>query len=133
MRRIAHLTLCYLVRQAAIFRAICHGSTPPRFFRVLWRRFSILEKFFTFESGRIYPEPVRRASLTLASLCFGTASLFFAWYTFRLIWVNLMAPDAAQHRQTGMYIGAVAFPFASLLFGYLSRRCRVKARRDLPE
>jgi hypothetical protein len=66
---------------------------------------------------------VKRLFLTVASLCSGALCLFFGWYTVRLLWVNLTVAGAAQHRQTGMYIGAVAFPAATLLFGYISRRC----------
>jgi hypothetical protein len=51
------------------------------------------------------------------------ASAFFLYYTVRLVYVNLAVADIARHRQTGMYIGAVAFPLASLAFGYLSFRC----------
>lgn len=66
---------------------------------------------------------MKRALLRLVSVVSALASLFFAWYTVRLIWVNLFVAGAAQHRQTGMYIGAVAFPIATMAFGYISRRC----------
>jgi hypothetical protein len=59
----------------------------------------------------------------LVALVCGALCVFFAWYTVRLLWVNLTVAGIAQHRQTGMYIGAVAFPAATLLFGYISRRC----------
>ena len=36
-------------------------------------------------------------------------ALFFAHYTVRLIYINFAAPGVAAHRQSGMYIGAVAF------------------------
>jgi len=78
---------------------------------------------------------VRRVLLTLASICFGAACLFFAWYTVRLVWVNLYTADVARHRQMGMYVGAVAFPVAALLFGYVSRRCwlaGLRARMSAP-
>lgn len=66
---------------------------------------------------------MKRAFFRLIAVLFALASLFFAWYTARLIWVNLFVSGAAQHRQTGMYIGAVVFPIATLAFGYLSRLC----------
>ncbi len=57
-------------------------------------------------------------------LLFGTAmtlaSLFFAYYTMRLLWLNLTMPDAAAHRSTGMYIGMVVFPTATIIFGVIS-------------
>jgi len=47
--------------------------------------------------------------------------LFFFYYTVRLAYyVNLTVPGAAAHRQSGMSIGAVAFPLATLVFGWLS-------------
>ena len=46
--------------------------------------------------------------------------IFFTYYTIRLIYINLAAPDAAQHRSGGMLIGAVAFPLAALICGGIS-------------
>ena len=66
--------------------------------------------------------------LTFLSVCSGAACLFFAWYTVRLIWVNVAVAETASHRQTGMYIGAVAFPVAVLVFGYICRACWKRAR-----
>lgn len=43
--------------------------------------------------------------------------LFFAYYTIRLAYVNLVVSDAANHRSGGMLIGAIVFPLASLFFG----------------
>lgn len=61
---------------------------------------------------------------TIFFLIFGTAmalaSLFFAYYSVRLLYVNLFFEDAAAHRSTGMYIGIVAFPVATIVFGILS-------------
>jgi hypothetical protein len=71
---------------------------------------------------------MKRAFLAFVSFCSGAACLFFAWYTIRLAWVNLTVAGAAQHRQTGMYIGAVIFPIATLLFGYVSWRSWAHAR-----
>jgi ABC-type microcin C transport system permease subunit YejB len=47
---------------------------------------------------------------------------FFAYYTVRLLYVNLTAANISPHRQSGMYIGAVAFPIISLAFGCFSYR-----------
>jgi hypothetical protein len=70
-----------------------------------------------------HTEAMKRALLRLIAILSALACLFFAWYTVRLVWVNLFVEGAAQHRQTGMYIGAVVFPIATLLFGYISRLC----------
>lgn len=56
-------------------------------------------------------------------IAFAALSAFFAYYTLRLLYINLVAPGIAQHRQSGMYIGAVVFPIAAVVFGWLSRRC----------
>ena len=66
---------------------------------------------------------MRQIALTALALAFAVLSLFFVWYTARLVWVNVMVAGVAQHRQMGMYIGAVAFPAAALVFGYAARRC----------
>ena len=71
---------------------------------------------------------MKRTLAGLASFLFAAACLFFAWYTLRLLWVNITVAGAAQHRQTGMYIGAVAFPVATLVFGYVSLRFLKYAR-----
>jgi hypothetical protein len=56
--------------------------------------------------------------------------MFFCWYTVRLIYINLAVAGVAEHRQTGMYLGAVAFPLASIIFGWLClRSIRASARR----
>ncbi len=55
----------------------------------------------------------------LFALCafpFAFGSLFFAWYTVRLIWLNLTMENADAYRSTGMLIGAIAFPLASIIF-----------------
>ncbi len=54
---------------------------------------------------------------------FAVLCAFFAYYTARLIYINVFGPSLASHRQTGMYIGAVAFPAAVLVFGWLSMKC----------
>ena len=66
---------------------------------------------------------MKRSLLLLVSLVSGALCMFFGWYTVRLLWINLAVAGIAQRRQTGMYIGAVAFPVAMFLFGYICRRC----------
>jgi len=47
--------------------------------------------------------------------------------------VNLMLEDAAAHRSAGMLIGAIAFPFAAIIFGLLCRFCLNKARKGITQ
>lgn len=58
--------------------------------------------------------------LVAVGILLAFASLFFCYYTVRLLYINLTAPDAAAHRSAGMYIGAIAFPVATFIFGILS-------------
>jgi hypothetical protein len=64
-------------------------------------------------------------AIAFALLCalFTTATAFFAYYTARLAWVNLTAPDISSHRQSGMYVGALAFPLATAVFGGFAIWC----------
>jgi|KBSMisStandDraft_5_1062788.scaffolds.fasta_scaffold1675108_1 hypothetical protein len=55
------------------------------------------------------------AGVALAAVC-----IFFVYYTGRLIYINVFGPSLAGRRQNGMYIGAVAFPIAAMVFGWLS-------------
>jgi hypothetical protein len=72
---------------------------------------------------------LRVAALILTCAVFAAAAAFFAYYTARLLYVNLTATDAAAHRQTGMYIGAVAFPAATAVFAAVSHWCGRTAAR----
>ncbi len=71
---------------------------------------------------------IRKVLWALPAAFFAAACAFFVYYTLRLAYVNLADAGVASHRQAGMYIGAVAFPLASLVFGYLSFRCGKVAR-----
>jgi len=68
---------------------------------------------------------INRVLYTVCGVAFAVPSLFFTWYTLRLIYVNLAmtAEDAATHRTGGMLIGAVAFPLAAIVFGLISWFC----------
>lgn len=48
------------------------------------------------------------------------ASVFFCYYTVRLLYINLTVTDIAAHRSGGMFIGELAFPAATFVFGILS-------------
>jgi hypothetical protein len=57
----------------------------------------------------------------LLALCFGAAACFFLWYSVRLAWVS-MQPHEGRVVGGGAYIGAVAFPLAVLVFGFIAYR-----------
>jgi hypothetical protein len=44
-------------------------------------------------------------------------------HTARLIYINIAIAGVAEHRQSGMYIGFLAFPAAVVIFGWLSLKC----------
>src|SRR5437762_8493776 len=64
----------------------------------------------------IHPRERREVKLvfSLLAFVFGALSAFFAYYTARLLYINVTVPGVAQHRQGGMYIGAIIFPIARL-------------------
>ena len=68
----------------------------------------------------------------LTGIIFIPPCLFFTYYTARLIYINMTMEDPAAHRTGGMLIGAVAFPLASIIFGFISWFCFRKARRSEP-
>ncbi|PYS91082.1 MAG: hypothetical protein DMF62_03370 [Acidobacteria bacterium] len=70
---------------------------------------------------------------TIAGYAFLLPCLFFIYYTIRLLYVNLMLEDAAAHRTGGMLIGAIAFPFAAIIFGLLCRFYLNKARKGITQ
>jgi hypothetical protein len=53
---------------------------------------------------------------------FAFAAAFFGYYSVRLLYINVMGVVGPQ-KQSGMYIGAVAFPLAVIVFSWLSLRC----------
>jgi hypothetical protein len=77
--------------------------------------------------------PFKSILFMLLALPFAAACAFFTYYTIRLAYLNLTVAGISSHRQLGMYIGAVAFPIASVLFGYVCVRCaRLAARARRP-
>ena len=74
---------------------------------------------------------INKVLFTVCGVAFAVPSLFFTYYTLRLIYVNLTATaeDAAAHRTGGMLIGAIAFPLAAIIFGLISWFFINKARR----
>jgi hypothetical protein len=69
---------------------------------------------------------MKKAALGLLSLAFFAGSAFFCYYTVRLIYINVSGQVA--HRAGGMYIGFVAFPLATIIFGGLGWLC-IRASR----
>ncbi len=61
-----------------------------------------------------------RILFLFCGVAFAVPSLFFAYYTVRLIYVNLAMEDAAAHRSGGMLIGAIAFPLAAVICGLIT-------------
>jgi hypothetical protein len=56
----------------------------------------------------------------VCGVAFAVPCLFFTYYTVRLIYLNLTMENAAAYRSAGMLIGAIAFPLAAMLFGFIS-------------
>ncbi|HEY0428012.1 MAG TPA: hypothetical protein VGC76_09540 [Pyrinomonadaceae bacterium] len=73
---------------------------------------------------------IKTIILILAGIAFALPSLFFGYYTARLLYLNLTSADAAAHRSGGMLIGAIAFPLATIIFGIISWLCFRSARRS---
>lgn len=74
---------------------------------------------------------LRGVVLALIAAAFVGASAFFVYYTIRLVYINAAGLVPPARRESGMYIGAVVFPLASLAFGYLAVRCGKAAARAL--
>ena len=65
---------------------------------------------------------ITKILFVICGVGFAAPSLFFAYYTVLLIYKNVTASaeDAASHRTGGMLIGAIAFPLAAIIFGFIS-------------
>lgn len=89
------------------------------------------------ESGReiVYSATPNKIVFAICGCMFAAPSIFFAYYTVRLIYINLTmsAEDAAVHRTGGMLIGAIAFPLAAIIFGFISWFFINKARRGFSQ
>ena len=66
---------------------------------------------------------VTRAVLLIAVVAAALLCAFFCYYTVRLVYLNIAVPETAAHRGYGMLIGAVAFPAATVAFGWIAWRC----------
>ncbi len=76
---------------------------------------------------------LKRILFIVCGIAFAVPSIFFTYYTVLLIYKNLTMEDAAAHRTGGMLIGAIAFPLAAFIFGFISWFFINKARRSLRE
>ena len=76
---------------------------------------------------------INKVLFIVCGITFAVPSLFFAYYTVRLIWLNLTMENAAAYRSTGMLIGAIAFPLATILLGFISWIFFRQARRGFRE
>ncbi len=63
---------------------------------------------------------IMRILFAVCGVAFALPSIFFTYYTVRLIWLNLMMENASDYRSTGMLIGSIAFPLAPIIFGFIS-------------
>ena len=63
---------------------------------------------------------IKNILFTIGGIAFAVPSLFFAYYTIRLIYLNLTMENAAAYRSTGMLIGAIAFPLIAIICGLIS-------------
>lgn len=63
---------------------------------------------------------INRVLYGVCGVAFPVPSLFFSYYTVRLIYMNLTMEDAAAHRSMGMLIVAIVFPLAAIIFGFIS-------------
>ena len=57
------------------------------------------------------------------------ASVFFCYYTARLVYLAANGRIDAAHRTSGLQIGAAIFPVASFCFGWIGLACARAARR----
>ena len=76
---------------------------------------------------------INKILFIVCGVTFVVPSLFFAYYTVRLIYLNLTMENAAAYRSGGMLIGAIAFPLATIFFGLISWIFFRQARRGFRE
>ena len=73
---------------------------------------------------------INKVLFAICGVTFAIPSLFFAYYSARLLYLNLTMENAAAYRSYGMLIGAIAFPLATIVFGLISwwffRKCCAK-------
>jgi len=65
----------------------------------------------------------------LASALLAAASVFFCYYTLRLMYLAEQGLIDEAHRTAGLRIGAAVFPVASFAFGWISLICAKWAKQ----
>ena len=63
---------------------------------------------------------INRVLFGVCGVTFAIPSLFFGYYSLRLLYLNLTMTDPMAHWSFGMLIGAIAFPLATIIFGLIS-------------
>ncbi len=76
---------------------------------------------------------INRMLFIVCGFTFAIPSLFFVYYTVRLIYLNLTMENAAAYRSGGTLIGAIAFPLATIFLGFISWIFFRQARRGFIE
>ena len=69
--------------------------------------------------------------LALAAATAACASIFFCYYTARLVYLAANGRIDSVHRTAGLQIGAAVFPVASFCFGWIGLACARAATRCL--
>jgi len=59
----------------------------------------------------------------VAGLISAAGTVFFCFYTLRLTYITAIGAVDSTHRTYGYFIGLVAFPVATIVFGWISWRC----------
>ena len=68
----------------------------------------------------ISTQTTNRILFLTCAVAFAVPSLFFAFYTVRLLHVNMTMEDAAAYRSIAMLIGSIAFPLAAIICGFMT-------------
>ena len=63
---------------------------------------------------------INKVLFAVCGLTFAIPSLFFGYYSLRLLYLNLTMTDPMAHWSFGMLIGAIAFPLATIILGSIS-------------
>ena len=77
---------------------------------------------------------MRRLLAGSCGFAFLLPTIFFTWYTVRLVYVNLTMPgdETAVRMGRGMWVGFVAFPVIALTCGVISWFLLRRALRGFP-
>lgn len=76
---------------------------------------------------------INKVLFAVCGLTFAIPSLFFGYYSLRLLYLNLTMTDPMAHWSFGLLIGAIAFPLATLILGLISYWFFKKSRSHASE